>query len=329
MNNNNIKLLIIILIIISTIEIVPILLTIFKQTLCYGCTIIGKLHQELNSKYNLSTISWFAYMILFILFIYLSNKISNIYLKYFLIFLCIFIIYVPVFPILNIINLILSLNYKNTPFIKNYHDIFPASINIEKNSESIINEYKNYIKTNNAECIKNSNPGFKIELSNNDKNCWRALYLKKIGIINKNMIKFFPNTIKLLNDKQIHTAFFSILDPGVEISPHVGYYKGYLRYHIGIIIPNNNKETNDKAYIICGNEKYIWKEKEGIVFDDTYLHYVKNPSNQTRVVLYIDIIREKKNNIIDLINDLGIFFVENSIVLNYFLKNQHLQTKII
>ena len=143
------------------------------------------------------------------------------------------------------------------------------------------------------------------------------------------MIKQFPNTIKLIEDEQIHNAFFSILDPGVEIPPHVGYYKGYLRYHMGIEIPNNNTgRTDDKAYIVCGDEKYIWKEKEGIVFDDMYLHYVKNPTNQRRVVLYLDVKRKSENPIITFINNIGIYLMENSILLKTFLKNQHNQNKI-
>jgi beta-hydroxylase len=143
------------------------------------------------------------------------------------------------------------------------------------------------------------------------------------------MVQYFPNTIKLLKDQEIHNAFFSILDPGVEIPPHVGYYKGYLRYHMGVIIPNNDTvKTDDKAYIVCGGEKYIWKEGEGVVFDDLYLHYVKNPTNKGRVVLYIDIKRDFESNIVNKINDIGIFLIENSLLFNYFVKNQHSQNKI-
>jgi beta-hydroxylase len=133
-----------------------------------------------------------------------------------------------------------------------------------------------------------------------------------------------------LNEDQIHNAFFSILDPGVEIPPHFGYYKGYLRYHLGIVIPNNDTNKNDdKAYIICGGEKYVWKEKEGIVFDDMFLHYVKNPTNKTRVILYIDIKRIFDSTFLNFINNIGIHLIEGSILFKLFLKNQHVQKKII
>lgn len=322
----------IILILFALSEIFPYILTIIFPNLCYGCTKIGNMQQYVNAKYNLGYISWFSYTILFVYFIYLSSKFKNATLKYGSILACLFMIYVPTLPLVNIITLILCSIYKNPPFITNYSTIFPSSIQIEKKSKTIIDEFKNYTKHHKPDCIRKSNPGFKIENVKNESvedNCWRALYLKKIGKIDENMTQYFPSTIELIKDEQIHNAFFSILDPGVEIPPHVGYYKGYLRYHMGVIIPNNEtNRTDDKAYIICGGEKYIWKENVGIVFDDLYLHNVQNPTNQTRVVFYLDIKRKSDLYFVNKINDIGIYLIENSIVFNSFLKNQHNQNKI-
>jgi hypothetical protein len=63
------------------------------------------------------------------------------------------------------------------------------------------------------------------------------------------------------------------------------------------------------------------------MFDDMYTHYVKNPTNKIRVVLYIDVKRES-NYLINKINDAGIYLIENSFFLNTFLKNQHKQNKL-
>ena len=310
------------------IEIMPFIITLFLPKLCYGCTKIGQYQQKLNNKYSLAYINWFAYLLLLIFSIYyiFNNFKNNIYLY---ILLCIFLIFLPVFPLLNIINIFLSLLYQNPSFIHNYHDVFPSSKQIEKNADLIIQEFKKYNKNNISQCLRESNPGFTIENTILNDKCWRTIQLKKQGIINNHLINNFPITLDLLKDKQIHNAIFSILDPGVEIPAHIGYYKGYLRYHMGIIIPNNDLSDNDnKAYIVCGDEKYIWKEKEGIVFDDMYLHHVKNPTNQLRVVLYLDIIRNSNNIIVNIINDFGIYLIENSIALKIILKNQHKTTKI-
>jgi aspartyl/asparaginyl beta-hydroxylase (cupin superfamily) len=138
-------------------------------------------------------------------------------------------------------------------------------------------------------------------------------------------MQHFPQTMELIKYEQIHNAVFSILDPYVEMKPHVGYYKRYLRYHLGVIIPEENRK---KPYIICGHDKYDWKEVKGVLFDDMYLHYVNNITNIQRVVLYLDIKRKNINNVIKTITDLGNYLTENSLIFNLFINNQHSQYKI-
>ena len=323
------KTLIIVLLLLSFIEVSPIIATIIKPNLCYGCTRIGKLHQKLNVNIKLAYINWLAYTVLVIYIVYIYSKRSNLVFKLLYYILAVFMLLLPVMPIANIITFILSAYYDNPPFIKEYNEVFPQSQKIESSYADILSEYNNFSSKDKAECIKKSNPGFTIENGSTDENCWRGLFLKKAGKFDENYYNLFPKTIDCLKDEQIHNAFFSILDPGVEIPGHTGYYKGYLRYHLGVIIPNNNSiDSTNKPYIVCGDEKYYWKNGEGIVFDDMYYHYVKNPSNKTRVVLYLDIKRQTDNKLIETINNIGIWLVENSVFLKFFIKNQHNQIKI-
>ena len=311
--------------ILISIQLIPYGITILFPNLCYGCTSLGKKHQEMNAAYRMGDILWISYIILFIYGIILASSMKNKILKYTIILVCVYLIYLPVWPILVIMNYILSLFYRNPPFIHDYHTIFPASLKIEKNAGAIIDEFLSYTKEHTPSCLRETNHGFKIETNSTPENCWRAIHLKKIGKINTSMEPYFPTTIQSIKDPQIHNAFFSILDPGVEIPPHVGYYKGYLRYHLGVVIPEN---TNEKAYLVCGGEKYIWKTYEGVVFDDLYLHHVKNPTHQKRVVLYLDIKRKSDSSLVRGFNEVGIYLIENSLLLNLFLKNQHRQQKI-
>jgi beta-hydroxylase len=307
-----------------SIEVVPYIVTILFPNLCWSCTTLGKLHQSLDAKYNLVYISWFSYTALMIYSIYVASQFKNIFLKFTSIVFLIALIYTPTLPITNIINMIMFMFFKNPPFIHDYHTEFPSSVAIENHATTIIDEFKQYTSVYKPECIRKTNPSFKIEVSDKEENCWRALYLKKIGKIDPDMIEHFPTTMSLLKDPQIHNAFFSILDPGVEIPPHIGYYKGYLRYHLGVIIPTGR----EKAYIVCGGKKYTWKEQQGVLFDDLYLHHVKNPTNQTRVVLYLDIKRKTTSPFLNTLNNIGIYLMEHSLVLQLFLKNQHGQKKI-
>jgi beta-hydroxylase len=230
---------------------------------------------------------------------------------------------------LNILNIILLIFLNNPPFISDINKEFPSNKLFEHNYQEIkkeFNEYNHHHK-NEINCFRSNNP----LLSNIDtidpKNnyCWRTLYLKKTGKIIEDKTKHFPKTMELIKDDQIHNAFFSILDPHVEIKPHVGYYKGYLRYHLGIVIP---EENGQKPYIICGNEKYEWKEGKGVLFDDMYLHYVNNNTNQQRVVLYLDIKRKNIDEHLRIITDFANYFTENSSLIQLFIKNQHVQDKL-
>jgi beta-hydroxylase len=135
---------------------------------------------------------------------------------------------------------------------------------------------------------------------------WKALMLKSYRFLEDNC-RLAPRTAALLrNVPGLYTAFFSILEPGQYITPHWGYWKGFLRYHLGVIIPKDNVDRScwlrvnadpadngrhDVALIERG-ETYYWREGKGVMFDDTYLHDAKNASSQVRVILWLDLRRK-------------------------------------
>lgn len=272
--------------------------------------------------------SWFFYLVFFIVLIYINiTQTKNVVYKVLLTVIFIILIFLPVFPVLNLINILLMIIIDNPPFIKDINIHFPSNELFENNYYTIKKEFTNYNTNKHIECFRHNNPLLS-NIDSIDENkgyCWRTLYLKKKGIIDKNLSEDFPNTIQLIDNPQIHNAFFSILDPNVEIKPHIGYYKGYLRYHLGVIIPS---EDNLKPYIICGGEKYEWKEGKGVLFDDMFVHYVNNPTNKQRVVLYLDVKRNNLNGITDALVEFGNYYIENSLIINLFIKNQHIQNSL-
>jgi len=58
---------------------------------------------------------------------------------------------------------------------------------------------------------------------------------------------------------------------------------------IGHGVPQN--ALLDKDQIVNG-ERYFWKNGEGIIFDDNYLHDAANESDEVRVVLWLDLRRK-------------------------------------
>lgn len=138
---------------------------------------------------------------------------------------------------------------------------------------------------------------------------WKAFMFKSHRFVAPNCA-LAPRTTELLrNVPGLYTAFFSVLESGQYIAPHRGYWKGFLRYHLGVIIPNDNADAScwlrvnadpaDEAPSLASDaeriergEKYHWKEGEGVMFDDTFLHDAKNGSNDVRVVLWLDLRRK-------------------------------------
>jgi aspartyl/asparaginyl beta-hydroxylase (cupin superfamily) len=81
-------------------------------------------------------------------------------------------------------------------------------------------------------------------------------------------------------------AFFSILEAGTSVPLHEGPYLGYLRYHLGLVIPD------DVAPVMrVGACTHAWQPGEAVLFDDTWPHAVENHSKQLRAVLVVDVLR--------------------------------------
>ena len=96
-----------------------------------------------------------------------------------------------------------------------------------------------------------------------------------------------PKTAALLDGiPGLFQAFFSILDGGKSIPAHGGPYRGYLRYHLGLVVPERTPRRSGSR-----TSTYTWQEGESILFDDSWEHEVINDCAEDRVVLIVDIRR--------------------------------------
>lgn len=124
-------------------------------------------------------------------------------------------------------------------------------------------------------------------------NKWKTFFLYGFGTRSEQNCAKCPETAKVLEQiPGLLTAFFSILHPKKHIPAHNGLFKGIIRTHLALIIPNNNQ--NGECRMQINGKDYYWKEGKVLVFDDTYLHEVWNDSDSIRVVLLIDTIRPFK-----------------------------------
>lgn len=120
-----------------------------------------------------------------------------------------------------------------------------------------------------------------------DREDWSLFLLHAMGYEPQTALKHCPKTLKLLKPiPGLFQAFFSVLPPGKSIPLHQGSYKGYIRYHLALKVP----ETSPPILKVH-NQVYEWKEGEAMLFDDSWPHEVVNKSNEIRAVLVIDVLR--------------------------------------
>jgi len=116
------------------------------------------------------------------------------------------------------------------------------------------------------------------------KTCWFYIYGRKIAA----NCDVCASTTRLIEAVPgMKTAFFSILGPGKHIPEHCGPYAGVLRYHLGLMVPQEKKACR----IRVAEEIAHWEEGRSLVFDDTYPHEVWNDTDEYRVVLFLDVVR--------------------------------------
>jgi aspartyl/asparaginyl beta-hydroxylase (cupin superfamily) len=116
---------------------------------------------------------------------------------------------------------------------------------------------------------------------------WKVFYLYAMGEKPEaNRAKCPKTAAQLDRIPGLFQAFFSILDGGKSIPAHRGPYRGYIRYHLGLVVPQNDPPT-----IRIKDQYHTWREGQSILFDDSWDHEVINKSDRERVVLIVDIRR--------------------------------------
>jgi len=117
---------------------------------------------------------------------------------------------------------------------------------------------------------------------------WKTFFLYGYGFKSEANVARCPETAKLCEQiPGMKTAFFSILAPGKHLPAHKGPYKGVLRYHLGLLIP----EPAEQCGIRVDTETRHRAEGKSMIFDDTYEHEAWNDTDGTRVVLFVDFVR--------------------------------------
>jgi beta-hydroxylase len=134
------------------------------------------------------------------------------------------------------------------------------------------------------------------------KRDWRRFYLKWYGDFLPSARARCPRTVALLADiPSIHAAMFAVLAPHSHLVRHRDPFAGSLRYHLGLWTPND-----DACRILVDGIPYVWRDGEGVLFDETYIHRAENRTDQPRIILFCDVERPLRDRVATAINRFAI-----------------------
>jgi beta-hydroxylase len=119
------------------------------------------------------------------------------------------------------------------------------------------------------------------------KNGWKRFYLKWYDASHPSAERLCPRTFALLRAiPTVKAAMFAELPPGGKLNPHRDPFAGSLRYHLGLVTPND-----DRCFIDVDGQRYSWRDGQAVIFDETYIHWAINGTDIDRIILFCDIER--------------------------------------
>ena len=116
---------------------------------------------------------------------------------------------------------------------------------------------------------------------------WKRFYLRWYDDFLPSARLLCPRSVELVSSiPGINAAAFTMLPPGTELGRHRDPFAGSLRYHLGLITPNS-----DDCGIWVDGEYHAWRDGEDLVFDETYVHWARNDTDQNRIIFFADVTR--------------------------------------
>jgi beta-hydroxylase len=119
------------------------------------------------------------------------------------------------------------------------------------------------------------------------KTGWTRFYLKWYGDALPSALTLCPKTVEMVNKiPRLNAVMFAMLPAGSKLGAHRDPFAGSLRFHLGLVTPNS-----DDCYISVDGEDYSWRDGEGVVFDETFIHAAYNKTDSDRIILFCDVER--------------------------------------
>ncbi len=116
---------------------------------------------------------------------------------------------------------------------------------------------------------------------------WKRFHLKWYSDFLPSARQACPRTVELLASiPNLNSAAFTLLPPGKKLGRHRDPFANSVRYHLGLVTPNS-----DDCTLWVDGQPYSWRDGEDMVFDQTYVHWARNDTDTSRIILFCDFTR--------------------------------------
>jgi len=116
------------------------------------------------------------------------------------------------------------------------------------------------------------------------KRGWKRFYLKWYGAILPSAEAHCPATVEIVRSiPSLRAALITLMPPRSRTGKHRDPFAGSLRYHLALATPND-----DACRIYVDGTSYSWRDGEGVVFDQTFVHRAVNDTDEPRIILFCD-----------------------------------------
>lgn len=116
---------------------------------------------------------------------------------------------------------------------------------------------------------------------------WSRFYINWYGYTHHSARRLCPRTVEVLKRvPAVRGAMFAYLPKGGQLTRHADPIAVSLRYHLGLATPNS-----DACFINVDGRNMSWRDGQVLMFDETYLHFVRNDTEDARLILMCDVKR--------------------------------------
>jgi len=129
------------------------------------------------------------------------------------------------------------------------------------------------------------------DISANDGRDWRLFIMKAYGVEQPRNLERCPAVAAIIEDMpEVVSCSFSFIAPGKHIPRHRGPFRGILRFHLMLSMPNGD-DGEPACELLINDISYRLTDGASLLWDDTFPHEVRNRSDKVRIALLLDVWR--------------------------------------